>query len=185
MFIRTKDSIKIVDSNYELFSFLNTNRKGNQVTKFNLNFSQIVFFQDVLNIRMIPKNKLFILQEKDIKIINTEDGLSLVYQSFDEGPVRFVVADEITDEIHPIDFFDIIPEETQILCFDNRTEGYYYSTVANTSMLMSVVESPDAPSDALITHYNSVFQNELNTLSRYIIASKPEEGLILNGIMVI
>jgi len=185
MFIRTKDSVKITDDNYEVFSFLNTSRKGNRVTKFNLNFSAVNFYTDALSIRMIPKDKMHILQEKDIKIITTEDGLSLVYQSFDEEPVRFISPDEDTDEVQPIDFFDIIPEETEILCFDNKTEGYYYSTVAYTSMLMTIVEAPDAPLDATTAHNNLIYQNELKNLSRYIIASNPEEGLILNGIMVI
>lgn len=184
MFIRTKDNVKIIDNDYQPFSFLNTTRKGNFALKFELVQNDIRFFADELSIRMIPKDKVYILHEKEIKIVTTEDGLSLIFQDFTEEPVKFVSPDDDTDELRLIDFFDILPDQTEICCFDAETEGYYYSKIAYTSILVRVV-GDEIELDTKSEESNKVFVNELNTLSRYIIGSKPKEGIILNGIMVI
>jgi hypothetical protein len=185
MFIRTKDSVKITDNNYQHFSFLNTSRKGNTILKFELANNDVRFYADELNIRMVPKDKVYLVQQKDIKIVTTEDGLSLIFQDFEEEPVKFLSPDEDTDEIKLIDFFDLIPEQTDILCFDNETEGYYFSRIAYTSILIKVVDISPEETDVQTTKNNMVYLNELKTLSRYIIGSKPKEGVVLNGIMVI
>lgn len=184
MFIRTKDNVKISDKNYETFTFLNTTRKGNTALKFEIINNDIRFFADEFNARMIPKDKTYILQDKEIKILTTEDGLSIIYQDFDEDPCNFLTLED-DDEIKLIDFYDIIPDQTEIFCLDSKSEGYYYSKVAYTSVIGHIVVDMDIELDKKSIESNKVFTNEFNTLSRYIIGSNPKEGIILNGIMII
>lgn len=184
MFIRTKDNTKITDNNYQNFHFLNSNRKGNIALKFEIIKNDVRFFADELEIKMIPKDKTSVLEKKDIKIISTEDGNSLVYQDFEENPIKFLSLNEETDEIEDLEFYEIIPEQTEILCFDSGTEGYYFSKVSYTSVLIgeTVVEGVELEQKV---ESSIVFKNELDTLSRYIIGTSPKEGIVLNNIMIV
>jgi len=185
MFIRTKDNVKIIDNNNQTFHFLDSNRKGNIIHKFELKGGAIRFFDDELNVRMIPKDKIHVMQ-KDIKIINTEDGNSLVYQDFDESPCRFLILNEVTDLIEEIEFYELTPEDTEILCFDTILEDYYFAKIAFIGILTLELDiDGEEITDAKTTENNTIFNNELNTLSRYIIGTNSNEGIILNNIMII
>jgi len=131
---------------------------------------------------MIPKHDKT-LERKDIKIITTNEGNSLIYQDFFEVPVKFIFMDDSSNELAEIEFDEITPEETEICCFDRDLEDYYFAKVAWTTILeYSPLSEEDKDEEEKL---NAQYLKELNSLSRYINYTFLNTGLILNNIMVV
>jgi len=162
----------------KLISDDRNNRKGNAIRQFKIENNDIIFFDDenVLS-KMIPKKDVKVFNDKDIKIIMV-GGVILVYQEIPEVPVKFLVYNDEQDEITTIDFDDIEPDKTSILCYDEVLDDFWGAKVIAISTL-KYEHIPDENEEK----NNKQYLDELKTLSNYITYS--EHGLILNSIMVI
>lgn len=178
MFIRTRDTTKMYNEKGKSISYDRHNRKGNAVRQFKIENNDITFFDDenVLS-KMIPKNDVKVFNDKDIKIIMV-GGVILVYQEVPEVPVKFLVYNDEQDEITTIDFDDIEPDKTSILCYDEVLDDFWGAKVIAISTL-KYEHIPDENEEK----NNKQYLDELKTLSNYITYS--EYGLILNGVLVI
>lgn len=179
MFIRTRDTTKMFNETTKQISYDRHNRKGNIVKQFKLDDSgDIIFFHnDNVISKMIPKKDINILSDKTIKIIMV-GGSILVYQEVPEVPIRFLMYND-NDEIITIDFDDIEPDQTSILCYDEILDDYFPNKVLAISTL-KYEQVPDGEGERLD---NKQYTGELKTLSNYITYS--EYGIILNGILII
>lgn len=188
MFIRTRDTVKIFDENGNQFSFLNSNRKGNLVKKFVLDYTnnKIESVSEELESKMIPKKQLSLFENKEIKIIITAGNDTLIFQDFKENPCKFVRQDDETDELSVIDFDEIVPDETEIICY-NITKDVDFFYPSKVEMIFSIIfeQLINDEEDIQTVENNKNFIRELKTLSNYILYSEPRKGLILNNILVI
>ncbi len=182
MFIRIQDSVNIVNEKNKTFNFLTHYRKGNIAKKFQIKDTKIEFFEDTLTSRKIPKKQISVMQ-KDIKTIVTEDHKTLIYQDFPEVPCRFIIMDT-DDQYDTIEFDELVPGETEILCYDKKLEDYYFSKILLTNILLYDYSIAGA-TDAIVKKNNQLYKKEIKTLSGYIIGTNQYEGIILNDIMVI
>jgi hypothetical protein len=182
MFIRARDTVKMIQDSKEI-SFLNSNRKGNIIKKFRLVNNDVEFFDDELINKMIPKKELPLFDTKDIKILITSNNDMLAFQDFKDAFCKFLTYNEGSDDIILIDFDEIIPDETEILCYYPEIDDYFFAKV---SVILSLQFEPmiEGEEDMQIEENNKNFKRELQTLSNYVLYSDPHTGVILNNILV-
>ena len=180
MFIRTRDSVKMVEGTKEI-SFLNSNRKGNVVKKIKISDGDVQFFDDELLNRMIPKKDIQIFDNKEIKIIITANNDMLTYQDFKDMNCKFLILND--DEVTTIEFDEIVPDDTEILCYDLEIDDYYFAKVS-VVLSLQYEHLLDGEEDTQVEENNLTFKRELATLSNYILYSEPYTGIILNNILV-
>lgn len=172
LFIRTSDHAGIATHD-GVIKFSKEKRKGNTAKKFYIQNNEIVFIEEELLTRMIPKNSRFLLDENPIKIITTSIGNSLVFQDIDNS-VSFLKINDETGIIEKVKFEDIVANEDAILCYDENSD-WYIDDVESVLMIWG---------DTLNRHeIEDDFFNKIEHFSDYIINS--ENGMILNNILII
>lgn len=181
MFIRTTDTTIFYKFNskkniYTPFQFVNHKRKNNIIKQFVLNHNnEIDYIADVLKTKMIPKKEIDLFFGKVINVVVTPHN-TLIYQDTDENPCRFVTIDEITDNIIPINIYDIVPNETEILCYDDTLEDFYITTIISLSQYIYDTTQPE---DDV---YNKQYIQQYEQLSKYFIYIP--HGVIINNFLL-
>lgn len=160
--IRVTDNAQIESVHGEKIIFEEANRKGNIVKKFKLNGNDVSFFDEVLNVKMIPKQSQEEINSHPICVVETE-GPSIVFQSI-ASHVKFI---RINDDgfFELVDFCDLSPNDDEILMYDELTEDYVLIPVSDVYIVNEI-----DPED--------------NPLSNYVLLSE-NGGIVINGIMVI
>ncbi len=175
MFIRVHDDVKITTEHKDL-TFSKGKRKGNTFKKFRITPDETIEYgSDVLVSRMIPKDKIDVMNQ-DIKVLVMGNDSILVFQEFNEEPIHFLAHNDL-DELDLLHFSDLVPDHTEIFCYDPTIEDYFFNKVSNMFII-----SKNGTSDKKTLRF---FNSELKKLSRYIIGTNPKDGIILNGIMII
>mgnify|MGYP001283905923 FL=1 len=124
---------------------------------------------------MIPKDKIDVMTQ-DIKVLIMDDESTLIFQEFNEEPIHFLAHNDL-DELDLLHFSELVPNHTEIFCYDPKVEDYFFNKVAN----MFIVSKNNTSDKKALRFFNS----ELKKMSRYIIGTNPKDGIILNGIMII
>ena len=167
IFLRTNDSASFSCESGS-FTFINNNRKGNIIKKFNLINDEISYYYDELNTKMIPKKSLDSFKTHPAKLILTQNQNVLVFQDLD-CKINFLTFNN--GKIEKKKFEDLIPEEDAIICYDN--DDWYLDDIKIVSMAFLQDEENKEDEE---------FKNI--ELSNYILISN-EGGMIINNIFII
>jgi hypothetical protein len=166
IFLRTNDSASLTCDSGS-FNFVNNNRKGNSIKKFNLVDGEVSYYYEELNTKMIPKKSLDIFRTHPVKLILTQNQNILVFQDLD-CKINFLTFNN--GKIIKKKFEDLIPEEDSIICYDEQ-EDWYLDDIKIVSMAFLEEDIEDEE-----------FKNI--ELSNYVLISN-EGGMIINNIFII
>jgi hypothetical protein len=167
MFIRTNQYIDFIDDKNRSIQIFHKKKKNNIVKKFSFTNTNLNFNSDTLLSKMVPKKNTYLLNKRPIKYIITSNGRSLFYQDFSYHQCQFVTLDN--NNFYLLDFAEI-EKGTKILCYSsNILVGWEVCKVEDFGVL--VYGDPD---------YKKKYKN----LSKYILFTDSNSGLIVNHILV-
>ena len=181
MYIRINDKDDIAQHDL-FFNFLNAKkRKGHQIIKFKIKQNDFEYIESELDLKYIGKNELLLFQTIPIYWISTKTS-TLIFQCLDTINFNFLTIDDATGLISKINILDL-EEGTDIILYDSNLKDYIIDEVETIVKLIPEKEIICETQDDEIL--KKLFIQEEQKLSRYILSTKSDEGIIINNFMLI
>ena len=179
MFIRASDHDNIMKYN-SFFNFINAKRKGHQIIKFRLIKNEFDYFESQLDIKYIGKNELDILQNIPIKLIFTQTS-SLIFQSFDDNKLNFITMDDDGELVKtPVNELET---GLSLALYNKETQDYILDDI--TMLLQLNSDDSTIFKNLDIEDMSIPYKNAESNLSKYIMSTNNNEGMIINNFMII
>lgn len=173
MFIRVQDNIQLTNTLGKLHTPLLKKKKDNLVKHFYIDFDnqeKCVFYDSLLNIKMIPKDWMPLFSSFPIKYLELNNSKKIIFQELKSSPCHFLSPSQ---EDHNISFFSFneLNTDMDLLCYNCKSNEYYYQDVIDFRLLY-------------IEDDEELYLEMFNQLSRYLLFTPPPNGIILNSILV-